>query len=354
VLIIAAVLMTALLGIAVLAVDGAFLMNVRAELQRATDAMSVAAASGLTVGLAEATQRAEQYAQLNPVLGESLDVEGQQMVFGLWEADSHQFIETSGAPNSVRVTARLTGGSTPAEPSLFFGPVLGRNQSEVEATSTAALGNRNMVLTLDRSGSMNDDNANPEQPLTDTKEAAKRFLDLVRNFPVDGDQAGLVFYNHQATLNQQLTDNFNQVKTAIDGPTALDWTNIAAALCVARQETLSSRADPRGIKVIILLSDGKTNSRVNAATCQLAGTAGQDDGQPPGNVSEQQALAQAQLIAQDRTILYTISLGLNTNRPLMQQMAQVTGGEHFFAPTTADLQHVFDEISARIPVALVE
>ncbi len=354
VLIYVAVIAAALFGVAALAIDAAFLTETQSELQNTVDASALAAASGLIIGQPEGVQRAQVYAQQNKILGQGVDLNTQQVTFGSWDAVAGTFLETASAPNSVRVTAQLTGNTQPASPALFFAPVIGQQNASVAAKATAALGNRQLMVVLDRSGSMNDDNASPEQPLTDTKDAAKRFLDQIHNFPIEGDKVGLVYYNDQATLDHPLTDNFTAVKNAIDVPNALNCTNIAAALCVARRELLTS--PERAVKAIVLLTDGRTNTRVNPNTCQQLGascafTTVERDNTNPAALD---AISQAALIAQDGFVLYTISLGNDTNQAVLRQMAQQTGGEHFHAPTTNDLDSVFDQISERIPLSLVQ
>ena len=356
-LVITALLITALLGFGALAVDTVYLMEVRSELQNTADAAALAATSGLAAASQqEASRRAVSFAALNPVLGASVDLGKQEVANGQWNGKTNAFVPAEHSANSSRVILRLTSTSTPVAPSLFFGPILGKRQGGVAAMSTAALGNRNIMIVLDRSGSMADDTIKGglPQPITDTKNAAKGFVDLIHNYAILGERLGLVWFSSDASLNKPLTDQLDAVKMAIDVPNANGWTNIAAGLCVARKETRSQRADPDGLKVIIMLSDGKTNTRINTTTCVATGSLGIDDRRPPGNVSEQQALAQAQLIAGDRTILYTISLGNDTNRALMKQMAELTGGEDFFAPTAADLLAIFQQIASKIPIRLVQ
>ena len=55
-----------------------------------------------------------------------------------------------------------------------------------------------------------------------------------------------------------------------------------------------------------------------------------------------------------RRFRLSISLGAATNQTLMNQMAVDTGGRHYFAPTAADLDAVFQQIAAQIPISLVE
>ncbi len=352
ILILSALLMTALFGVAALAVDASFLMEVHSEVQNAADASALAGASGLVLSPIEARRRAADYADKNPTMGQAIRLNQSKVVLGQWDFATSRFITPSAAPNSVRVTIQLDPGSSPPTPQLFFAPVIGFRQVNVAATATASLSSRNLMLILDRSGSMDDDTIlpsppNPLQPLTDMKTAAKRFLTLVQNFPITGDQAGLVYYSSVATLDQRLTSQFNQVSQAIDLPTANGCTNIAGGLQSGRRELTSARANNRGLKVAILLSDGKTNTLIGGPPCQYL-TA------PPGNPAEQQAFSEAQRMANVGIVLYTISLGLDTNQNLMKSMALVTGGEHFFAPTVKQLDGIFDQISARIPVVLVE
>jgi Mg-chelatase subunit ChlD len=184
--------------------------------------------------------------------------------------------------------------------------------------------------------------------MTDVQNAAKRFLNSVQNFPIVGDKAGLVYYSDTASLDERLTDNFDQVKQAIDAGMPGGCTNIAAALRAARIELGSSRANNRGLKVAVLLSDGRTNTRITGDT-----TPCRDIDAAPGNPSEVQALQQARDMLKSGIVLYAISLGLDTNQNLMSKMATETGGEHFFAPTTKQLDEVFQQVSERIPVVLV-
>ena len=383
-LVMVAASITALMGFAALGIDLAFLMEAQGELSSAADATAIAAASGLTASpqedakKAEALSRAQTYAALNKVLGQGINLNSQAapLDFGRWDTGKREFELGATPTNAVRVSFELTGSTIPAAPQLFFAPVLGQGTGRIAASATAALvGSRDIVLALDRSGSMNDDGLNPEQPLTDTKNAAKDFVDLL---DPEGDQVGLVFYSDSAILSKQLTENFTTVKAAISDPkvNAVGHTNIAAALCRARLESTSSHANEGAVPVIVLLSDGKTNTQIKpsssdpcrACTPTTNPSCGYDSdtvtasceapvgGLPLGGLttSEQQALDQAKQIAKSSVVLYTISLGCKTNQALMEQMAKETGGEHFFAPTTADLEAIFIEISQKIPAVLVQ
>ncbi len=356
-----AVVLTALLGMAALAVDGSYLMEIRSQMQNTADAAAMAGVSGLSVSTTEARARAVDYARRNPVLNQMPQVRQTELILGQWDYNTSRFTPTTGAPNGVRLTLRLSDTPALANPRLFFAPILGFRTADVFATATASLGNRNVMLALDRSNSMNDDNPNPPQPLTDMKLAAVRFLDRLQGFPIRGDRAGYVMYNERATLVTQLNENFDTARRAVEatqictpGPGCTGHTNIAEAMDRTRRELTSSRASSRALKVAVLLSDGKPNTTIGGlpgdqcipgvTPCQTV----------PGNLAEQQCLDQARRMRDRGIVLYTISLGTQTNQPLMEKMALETGGEHFFAPTPEQLDGIFQQISARVPVVLVE
>ena len=354
-----AVMITALLAMAALAVDGAYLMELRSQLQNTADAASLAAASGLTVSIVDARLRAADYGQRNPVLGHAVQITGQQMTFGQWDFNANRFLATNSAPNSVRLHLSLSDTPGLANTHLFFAPVLGVRAADIQVRATASLGNRNIILALDRSTSMDDDGINPPQPWTDVKSASMRFLDRLRLFPVVGDRISLVSYNEQGVVEERLTENFPLVRDAIQNldicypPACGGYTNIADAMRDSRAEVTSARANSRGLKVVVLLSDGRANVTLNGTivcdpsiTTRCEGVTG---GRP-----EQDALSQARRMKDAGIVLYTISLGNLTNQTLMRNMALETGGDHFFAPTASQLDDVFQQISARIPVVLVE
>ena len=74
-----------------------------------------------------------------------------------------------------------------------------------------------VMIIIDRSGSMQG------EPLLDAKDAATTFID---SLDVAYDKVGLVSYSNSATLDTQLTTDFQSVKNAIDNLTANGYTNI--------------------------------------------------------------------------------------------------------------------------------
>src|SRR3989338_4731051 len=193
-LVMVAASLTALMGFAALGIDLAFLMEAQGELSSAADATAIAAASGLTSSphedakKEEALSRAQTYAALNKVLGQGINLSSQAapLDFGRWDTGTRTFQLGEQPTDAVRVSFALSSSTIPAAPQLFFAPVLGQGTGRIVASATAALvGSRDIVLALDRSGSMCRDTCGgtcgctPEQPLVDTKDAAKAFVNLL-------------------------------------------------------------------------------------------------------------------------------------------------------------------------------
>jgi hypothetical protein len=391
-----AMLTTALLGMAALAIDLGYLMEVRSAMQNVADATALAAVSGLTSAAedpeAEAKARAAYYASRNDVLSKSFHLVDSQIEFGSWDGDTETFEPTLGEWNAARVTLQRHAGTIKAEFPLFFASVLGIDRVRLEVQAVAAFGPRTMVLVLDRSRSMEYDTVDPNepQPLTDVKEQAVEFVKKLDNYDVQGDYLGLVTYDEFARRDYELDDlsvNLGAIRTAIEDmqieydPDPYEWacTNIAHGIQEARLmiEEADSEDRSEGVKTIILLSDGIPNTR-------LPGRPGPDDspnapftfdpcfymgyhlpdGDPNAWTDEQRrfygdrprrdvTIETGALIPQD-TVVYSISFGEEADTGLMAWIAEMTGGEHFLAEDAEALDEVFEQISERIPTVLVQ
>ena len=122
-----------------------------------------------------------------------------------------------------------------------------------------------------------------------------------------------------------MTFDQTAVKNAIDALQSRGNTDIAAGINVATSHQTSS-ARPEAIVAQILLSDG--NPTV-----------------PNGVVN---AIAAATNAAANNIIIFTIALGSDANTTLMQQIASITGGTYYFAPSGSDLEAIYDQISEQI------
>ncbi len=144
--VLAAFLMIPMLAMVALAVDYAYLLNVRTDLQRAADASALAAVRDLAPSsdgsqdLNAVRARVREYAAAN-LNSEGFTVLDSDMVIGRYDPATvytNFTIKNDGIFDTVRVTLRRdTQANSPV--SLFFARILGIDTSNVTATATAVL-----------------------------------------------------------------------------------------------------------------------------------------------------------------------------------------------------------------------
>jgi len=177
-----------------------------------------------------------------------------------------------------------------------------------------------IVLLVDRSGSMKG------QKLADAKNASKTFVDLQGS----NNRAELISFAGSAIIEVQFTtmtaDGKTTVKNAIDKLTSVDKTNIYEAIDKANKE-LETKGRDKVLLVEILLTDGRPTTGITKA----------DD------IIDLAVTANATGIR-----IYTIGLGKDVDANLLSSIANATGGKYYFAPTSADLQAIYTEISQEI------
>jgi len=206
-----------------------------------------------------------------------------------------------------------------------------------------------VMIVLDRSGSMDDAGGNPPQPITDAKDAAKLLIDQL---DYTTDKVGLVSYSTTATKNHSLTNNFTSVKSAIDNFYANGYTNIGDAVYQAQQELNSSRARSDAIPIIVVLSDGVANRRHGtSASCNTWPSS------PTACTND--AINQAAAAKNAGTTIFTIGLNLpvigqlhgsgveTLARNVLQSMAS-DSAKYYEAPSSADLAGIFQDIGTQI------
>ncbi len=152
ILVLAALMMAALVGMVAFAVDYGYLLKVRTDLQRSADASSLAAVQDLirqadgTQDLNKARETARAYARDN-LDDASIQVASEDIEIGRYDPSSiysNVTLLNNGTFDTVRVTLRRDGASNPTVP-LFFARVLGMQQATVTATATAVLQKAEML-----------------------------------------------------------------------------------------------------------------------------------------------------------------------------------------------------------------
>lgn len=192
------------------------------------------------------------------------------------------------------------------------------------------------MLLFDTSGSMDDDNADPPEPLTSAKNAVEGFIKNLSS----QDRVGLITFATHAQTFSGFSSDHDETTSLVHSIVILPAeesgsTNMGDALLsavnVLSQDHAPSTA-PRK-KIIILLTDGIANEPVD-----------------PGG--EPYAKQYADLAKQDGYTIYTIGLGSNVNDAFLRQIAgnaaSPTGAFYQKAATVSDLTNIYKGISDSI------
>lgn len=185
------------------------------------------------------------------------------------------------------------------------------------------------------------------QPIGTVKDCTGVFMNFIREVDVD-DRVAFVLYNsssQDARLEKQLTDDLDAVVDLVQHRQAGhydSYTNIGAGIRVGLEE-LQARGRQGAFKMIVLMTDGMANKPVNEST------------------GRSYALQQAQAVKAAGYPILCISLSNAADTALMQQIADITDGEHFNVPGGSSvtdyrdaLLQVFRQIADHRPLVLVK
>jgi len=164
--------------------------------------------------------------------------------------------------------------------------------------------------------------------ITDAKEAANSFLS---NLGTVNDQSALVSFADDASRDKGLTSIHGNTQSKINALTAtMGMTNIGDAIGLANTELVSTNANPQANKIIILLTDGIANRPLSVLN--------------PETYAEEKATESA---AQNIKI-FTVGLGNGVNETMLKKIASTTGAEYYYAPASAELENIYNQISTKI------
>ena len=198
-------------------------------------------------------------------------------------------------------------------------------------TLTCGTSPSDAMLVIDRSGSMNDQAGTTGTKISNAKIAASNFVDiLAQNVK---NTVGLATFETAGALNSALTANYSSVKTQINAINTGSGTCVECGINKANQEiSLHKRA---GFKnVVVLLTDGLAN-HVDGNTNEV-----------PVATAEQKALtAAANGHSTNGTIYYTIGLGSDVNSTFLTKLAENSGGQYYYSPSTDQLNSIYQQIS---------
>lgn len=187
------------------------------------------------------------------------------------------------------------------------------------------------MLVIDKSGSMNDKAGSSGTKISNAKTAANNFIDILAQQPQN--TVGLSTFASTGTLNSSLTSNFSSVKSQVNAISANGGTCIECGILKANADIASKKR--AGIKnVVILLTDGKANFVEGNSREVSVSTA------------ESRALtAAANGHNANGTIYFTIGLGNDVNSAFLTKLAENSGGQYYYSPTTDQLNGIYKQIS---------
>ena len=326
-LILIAIMMIVFMVTVAFSVDIAQMHLSRAELRSATDAASKAAAQELstTLDTEAAITRGQQIAALNTVSGDPMLIERSAFSFGRSQqlpSGKFQF-STGGTPkNSVKVIGDKTIGSLAGPVPLFFGNIFGVRFFEPTLESAATYIERDIVLVVDRSGSMRG------QKFNDLVDAINIFVTTLDGTPVD-ETVGLASYNNRASEDVQLTTDLPSVAAAVASLPVGGFTSISRGMSAGQNIMNGSRSAEFVERTLIVMTDGRHNR-----------------GPEPRNVALQ--------LAADSVTIHTITFGGNADIPRMAEVAAIGGGRHFHADNGLELREIYREIALTLSTMMTQ
>ncbi|MGB7329471.1 MAG: vWA domain-containing protein [Rubripirellula sp.] len=326
-LILIVVMMIGFMVAVAFSVDIAHMHLARTELRTATDAASKAASASLAETLDQnlAIAEGQRIAAANTVNGEPLLLDAADFRFGRsveQTSGKFQFNQGGTPQNSVAVNGRRTFGSPSGPIPLFFGNVFGVNFFEPTSTATATYIERDIVLVVDRSGSMQGSKFN------DLISAIDTFVATLDATPVD-EAVGMASYSTFATEDVPLTEDLTQISDGIRALSVGGRTSISRGLQAGANVMAGSVGTQFVDQTYIVMTDGKHN-----------------EGAEPSTV--------ATTLAAPNVTIHTITFGAGADQTRMQDVAAIGGGRHFHADTGLELEAVYREIALTLSSIMTE
>jgi hypothetical protein len=241
---------------------------------------------------------------------------------------------------------------------LLVGGILGRTTFEPRHVATASQIDQDIVLVLDRSGSMawdesgdewsypagKDQCATPHATLSRWSKAAaavNAFLDAVEltrpiehvsivSFSSNSSSCGRSVLS--STIDSNLSVNYSLARSAIaqlGSQPIIGGTNVAAGIDKAVEVLTGANIRPFAQKTIIVMTDGQWN-----------------EGRSP-------VLAARDAAARGIKV-HAITFSENADETSMQGVATEGGGKHFHAPDGNALRQIYEEIAFTLQIILTQ
>lgn len=192
--------------------------------------------------------------------------------------------------------------------------------------------------------------ATPQEPLRAVKDAVQTMIDGFASLE-SLDHVSLEIFASTARHEVDLSDDLQAVPNVLYERQSGHYdrcTNIGGGLARAISELQSTRARDNADKIIVLMSDGVANVDENGNYLGDGSQAAHD-----------YAIDQAQEAADLGFQIYTISVGYNVDRELLQDIAAIASGQEFYASGspeeyTEQLEEIFRLLGGKRRVTLIE
>lgn len=282
--------------------------------------------------------------------------------FSVWERDTEEepelFLEYSALlfpTTTPRITGMVKNQSTKTVPELELAVlVLDGNENVVAASRSfvenlspkmtqdfvftwpkpfnlgveACINPVDVIVALDKSGSMKSESSNPPEPFNTVIATAKDFVGNLK----EEDQVGVVSFGDSSILESALSFNKDFAVNAISNmflSDKLEQTNITAGLTSAFDELKSNRSKLGSKRALILLTDGVPT-------------------EPKKEGVSDYPVISAQGVSTDMknsgVHVYTIGLGQNIGEGFLKTIS-TDDSHYFFAPTKNDLSAIYKKIA---------
>lgn len=274
ILVLAAVFMVFVLGMAAFTTDFGYLQVQKTRLRAAVDAATLAAIEELTEDEDAVTQAVSDLLLANGYDPASSDV-AVTTEYGNWDIDSRTFTVSDefSSADAIRVSVVDTG--IPA----FFGPVFGEDGYSAGAEAVATLAStvpRDIVVVIDCSTSMDANMSNGQTRIENTKDAATAMV----NELLPEDRVGLAVFSwkdnsrnrYEKTGRPETDLDFDKADTLarideLEDGFYTSGTNVAGGLRAGLDVVLADPNprpplgpdDPVPEQLIVLMTDGQTN-----------------------------------------------------------------------------------------------
>ena len=169
------------------------------------------------------------------------------------------------------------------------------------------------------------------------EEAVDAFLTVLDDTDQE-ERVSLTTFNSSAGRDENITSDYNRIRSSVMGTAPKNGTNIAEGMLVGGDSIMDHDAFPEArfyaAKTLIVMSDGQ---------------------QTVGSTSPRQQAVD--LVDQYNIVIHTVTFSTNIPeyaREEMREVARIGGGKHYHADTGAELVTIFREIANNLPTMITE